>query len=93
MLISEKGVDMKKMFLLSILGSFSFANIFACKNESSLYLIADTDRNSRAYVAEDLIRDGKCKILYGFTIVHKGQVISKVRYGDTYYYTLTTYLE
>jgi hypothetical protein len=33
------------------------------------------------------------KILYGFTIVHKGQVISKVRYGDTYYYTLTTYLE
>ncbi|MDD4329021.1 MAG: hypothetical protein PHD79_03640 [Aliarcobacter sp.] len=84
---------MKKIFLLSILVSFSFANVFACKSESSLYLIADTDRNSRAYVAEDLIRSGACKVLYGFTIVHEGQNISKVRYGDTYYYTLTAYLK
>lgn len=84
---------MKKVFLLSILASFSFANVFACKNESSLYLIANTDKSSRVYVAEDLIRDGKCKILYGFTIVHEGQVISKVRYGETYYHTLTAYLK
>lgn len=93
MLISEKGAYMKKMFLLSILVSFSFANVFACKSESSLYLIADTDRSSRVYVAEDLIRDGKCKVLYSFNIIHKGKIISKVRYGDTYYYTLTAYLQ
>lgn len=84
---------MKKIFLLSILASLSFADVFACKSESSLYLIANTPSGSRAYVAEDLMRDGKCKNLYGFTVVHEGQVISKVRYGDTYYYTLTTYLK
>lgn len=84
---------MKKIFFLSILASFSFANVFACKSESSLYLIADTNINSRIYVAEDLIRDGKCKILYGFTTVYEGEVISKIRYGDTYYYTLTVHLK
>lgn len=84
---------MKKIFLLIVLASLSFADVFACKDESSLYLIANTVNSSRAYVAEDLIRDGKCNILYGFTIVHEGQNISKVRYGDTYYYTLTAYLK
>lgn len=84
---------MKKIFFLSIFVNFSFANVFACKSESSLYLIADTDKNSRIFVMEDLIRDDKCKILYGFTVVHEGQHISKIRYGDTYYYVLTAYIK
>jgi len=82
---------MKKLILLGLLGSFSFGGTFACKNESDLYLIADS--TNRVEVAQDLIYDGKCKILNGGTVIHKGKHIAKIRYGSELYYTLTVYVK
>lgn len=82
---------MKKLILLGLLGSFSFSATFACKNESDLYLIADS--TNRVNVAQDLIYDGKCKILNGGTVIHKGKYTTKIRYGSEIYYTLNAYLE
>lgn len=80
---------MKKIVLLCMLFGFGFASErFACKSEAYLYAVGEAGAKNIVAVATDFINDGKCKIIYGGKVVHKGLYVYKIRYGEDIWYAV-----
>ncbi len=85
---------MKIFFLLISLLSLSFGNqLLACKNESTLYQISDRKGDSRLDFVTDMIYTGECQIIDSYQLVFKGDLISKIRYGNDTYFTLSYFIK
>lgn len=82
---------MKKLVLLCMLVSIGFAEHFGCKSERDLYLLAESSNVVK--VARDLMRKGKCEILYDGKVIYDDGTFIKIRYGSELFWALSPKLK